>query len=26
MLGKLIHAFRIPHGDEIVGERGIEPE
>ena len=23
MLGKLIYAFRIPHGDETVRERGI---
>jgi hypothetical protein len=26
MLGKLIHAFRIPHGDEVVGERAVRPE
>lgn len=25
MLGKLIYAFRIPHGDEIVREHGVEP-
>jgi alkylhydroperoxidase family enzyme len=25
MLGKLIYAFRIPHGDEIFWEHGVEP-